>query len=75
MKRKRKIKKYRSLADVRVANVLKRVVQGLSIHCEELQELHKAMSEVVMTHEQFANLRLECYLETKEEYEAKQKTQ
>jgi hypothetical protein len=67
----KRIKKSRSLADVRVANVLKRVVQGLSIHCEELQELHKAMSKVVMTHEQFANLRLECYLETKEEYDAK----
>lgn len=54
MKRKRRIRKYRSLADVRVANVLKRVVQGLSVHCEELQELHKAISKVVMTHEQFA---------------------
>ena len=75
MKRKRRIKKSRSLADVRVANVLKRVVQGLSVQCEELQELHKAMSKVVMTHKQFANLWRECYLETKEEYEAKQKTQ
>lgn len=74
MKRKRRIKKSRSLADVRVANVLKRVVQGLSVQCEGLQELHKAMSKVVMAHEQFANLWREFYLETKEEYEAKQKT-
>lgn len=71
MKRKRRIKKYRSLADVRVVNVLKKVVQGLSVQCEKLQELHKAMSKVVMTHEQFANLWRECYLETKEEYETK----
>lgn len=67
MKRKRRIKKYRSLADVRVVNVLKRVVQGLSVRCDELQELHKAMSQVVMTYKQFANLWRECYLETKEE--------
>lgn len=75
MKRKRRIKKSRSLVDVRVVNVLKRMVPGLSVWCEELQELHKAMSKVVMAHEQFANLWLECYLETKEEYEKKQKTQ
>lgn len=56
MKRKRRIKKSRSLADVRVANVLKRVVQGLTVHCEELQKLHKAMSKVLWR---------ECYLETK----------
>lgn len=64
-----------ALANVRIANVLKKVVQGLSVRCDELQELHKAMSKVVMTHKQFANLWLECYLETKDEYEKKQKTQ
>lgn len=75
MKRKRKIKKSRSLADVRGANVLKRVVQGFSVQCEEFQELLKAMSKALMAHEQFANLWRECYLKAKEEYEKKQKTQ
>ena len=48
MKRKRRIKKSRSLADVRGANVLKRVVQGFYVQCEEFQELLKAMSKVLL---------------------------
>lgn len=70
MKRKRKIKKYMSLADVRFTNVLLDFVGGLPVASKQYNMLNNRMEkEEKYTAKQFANLWLECYLETKEQYE------
>lgn len=72
MKRKRRIKKYRSLADVRFARLLLDFANGLPVTSKQYNMLNNRMEkEKKYTSKQFANLWLECYLETKEEYENK----
>lgn len=70
MKRKRKTKNYRSLADVRFARLLLDFAGGLPVTLKQYDMLNNRMKkERKYTAKQFANLWLECYLETKEEYE------
>ena len=72
MKRKRKIKKSRSLADVRFARLLIDLAGGLPVTSTQYNMLNNRMKkERKYTAKQFVNLWLECYLETKEEYENK----
>ena len=72
MKRKRKINNSRSLADVRFAKVLLDFANGLPVTSKQYNMLNNRMEkEKKYTSKQFANLWLECYLETKEEYENK----
>lgn len=72
MKRKRRIKKYKSLADVRFVKVLLNFASGLPVTSKQYNMLNNRMKkERKYTAKQFAKLWLECYLETKEEYENK----
>ena len=72
MKRKRRIKKYRSLEDVRFVKVLLDFASGLPVTSKQYNMLNNRMNEErKYTAKQFVNLWLECYLETKEEYENK----
>lgn len=72
MKRKRRIKKYKSLADVRFVKVLLDFASGLPVTSKQYNMLNNRMKkERKYTPKQFARLWLECYLETKEEYENK----
>lgn len=76
MKRNRRIKKYKTLKDVRFARLLLDFAGGLPVTAEQYNMLNNRMNkERKYTARQFVNLWLECYLETKEEYEKKQKTQ
>lgn len=70
MKRKRRIKKSRTLEDVRFARLLLNFAGGLPVNSKQYNILNNRMNkERKYTAKQFANLWLECYLETKEEYE------
>lgn len=70
MKQHKRIKKSRSLADVRFAKVLLDFANGLPVSSKQYNMLNNKMKkEGKYTAKQFANLWLECYLETKDEYE------
>ena len=67
MKRKRKIKKSKSLADVRFTRLLLDFANGLPVASKQYNMLNNRMKkERKYTATQFENLWLECYLETKE---------
>lgn len=67
MKRKRRIKKYKSLADVRFVKVLLDFASGLPVTSKQYNMLNNRMKkERKYTVKQFAKLWLECYLETKQ---------
>lgn len=73
MKHKRRIKKHRSLADVRFARLLLDFAGGLPVTLKQYNMLNNGMNkERKYTAKQFANLWRECYLETREEYENKE---
>lgn len=68
----RRTKKSRSLADVRFAKMLLNFASGLPVTSKQYNMLNNRMKkERKYTAKQFAKLWLECYLETKEEYDAK----
>lgn len=72
MKRKRRIKKYKTLVDVRFARLLIDFVGGLPVTAKQYNMLNNRMGkERKYTAKQFAKLWLECYLETNKEYENK----
>ena len=67
MKHKRRIKKYKSLADVRFVKVLLDFASGLPVTSKQYNMLNNRMKkERKYTVKQFAKLWLECYLETKQ---------